>query len=106
MLVCEPKRCVSNVDRMALEHLKSSGIIFTKGTQPKQAKVKSARRGKVGFKALTPTGWYAGACDQCGKATGNKHSSHPYGMALCEKCLKVHVVSVSNGLKPSDEIKW
>lgn len=101
MLVCEPRRCSSNVDRMALEHLRAAGVIFAK---PKAEK--KLPKGRIGWKRLNPTGWAKGHCDQCGCYESSVGHSHPYGMALCGDCLMIHYKSITAGLKPSDEVSW
>lgn len=105
MLICDPRKCVSNVDRMALEHLRAAGVIVpNKAGRPRVEKRIPNKR--VGWKRLNPTGWSKGACDQCGKASGTSAQNHPYGMALCPHCLAIHTASIAAGLKPTDEIKW
>lgn len=103
MLVCEEKRIVSNVDRMAFDHLRAAGIIFTKSARPRVDK--KVPKSRVGWKKLIPTGWYAGACDQCGKDHGTRQD-WPYNMALCNACARVHTHSVQMGLKPSDDVRF
>ena len=107
MLVCDPRKCVSNVDRLAVEHLQAAGIISHRPAgRPKVEK--KLPKGKVGWKKFNPTGWFPKSklCDQCGKAPGSEGKLHPYGMLLCGDCLKVHFVSITAGLKSTDEIRW
>lgn len=107
MLICDPRRIVSNVDRMAYEHLLAAGILHAnKAGRPRVEK--KLPKSRVGWKKLNPTGWFpkGNICDQCGKNKGHEGKMHPYGMCLCGDCLKVHFVSVTAGLKPTDDISW
>jgi hypothetical protein len=87
MLVCEPRRIVSNVDRMAYEHLVAAGIIHpNKAGRPKVQK--KLPKGRVGWKKLDPMR-KGGACQQCGDAP----SQVPVGLPksedpkLCDRCF-------------------
>lgn len=110
MMILEPRKLVSNVDKMAFEHLKSIGAIIPKGAgRPKSTAARKIPKARVGWKKLNPTGWFAGAkdiCDQCASRGGFKHQENPYGMNLCPVCKRVHQDSVAKGLKPSDEVMF
>lgn len=103
MLVCDPKRAISNVDRMAIEHLEAAGVIFAKDRTQRHTK---KPKGKIGWKKLNPTGWNKGRCDQCGKDSGIVTPGNPYSMALCPKCEKVHQDSINRGMKPNEDVNW
>ena len=63
MLICDPRKIVSNVDRMAYEHLLSVGIIHpNKAGRPRGEKKIPQKR--VGWKKLGPM--RDGSCGQCG----------------------------------------
>lgn len=103
MLVCDPKRASSNVDRMALDHLKAAGVIFAKDRTKRHTK---NPKGKIGWKRLNPTGWDKGRCDQCGKAAGIVTPGNPYHMALCPKCESVHKQAIKCGMKRNEDVNW
>lgn len=102
MLTCDPKRCVSNADRMALDHLKAAGIIFTPVKRPKAVKPPSKPR--IGWKKFGPM--RKGFCAQCGGDSCTVPGDWPYGMKLCRDCANVHLHSIRAGLKPNDDVNW
>lgn len=107
MLICEPRRIVSNVDRMAYDHLVRAGVIYpNKAGRPRSDK--KVPKARIGWKRLNPTGWHPKGtmCDQCGASSGSENKLHPYGMRLCPDCFQVHAVSIDRGLRPTDEINW
>ncbi len=107
-MVLEPRKLVSNVDKMAYEHLKSIGAIIPKGAgRPKSTSPRKIPKSRVGWKKLDPFKGSA-ICEQCGGHRGNfrAQGSWPYSMTLCDYCSKVHLDSVAKGLKPSDEINF
>jgi hypothetical protein len=88
MLVCEPRRIVSNVDRMAYDHLLAAGIIHpNKAGRPKvQKKLPKAR---IGWKKLGPM--RNGGCKQCGDAPSQVPAGLPKSEdpSLCDRCFAV-----------------
>ncbi len=104
MLICDPSLAVSNVDRMAIQHLQRAGIIYTRRKAPKTPR---APRGRIAWKALEATGWKtAGGCRQCGASGGLADGYGPYMMKLCQRCLAIHEKSIRAGLTPNEEISW
>ena len=105
MLVCDPSLATSNVDRMAIAHLRQAGVIFTKQPKPKAIR---APKGRIAWKSLEATGYRLNpkGCRQCGASEGHESPLNPYKMALCGRCLGVHARSIEAGLKPTDEIFW
>lgn len=100
MFVADKKGLGSNVDRMAWDHLVKAGVIRARA--PKNP---APKKGRIGWKRLDATN--KGGCTQCGCGGQiSKASFIPYGMSLCEGCLKVHAHSIDMGLRPSDEVKW
>jgi hypothetical protein len=97
MLVCDPRRIVSNVDRMAYDHLVAARIIYpNKAGRPKienelpKRKIGWEKKGRVGWKKLGSMR-KGGACQQCGDAP----SQVPVGLPksedpkLCDRCFAV-----------------
>lgn len=99
MLICETRRIVSNVDKMAFQHLLDAGIIHpNKAGRPRVEK--KLPKARVGWKKLGPM--RNGSCGQCGDEgtidaqTGyNKHQTRDLGghAKLCERCYAVLVKS-------------
>ena len=88
MLICEPRKIVSNVDRMAYEHLLAAGIIHhNKAGRPRTEK--KIPKSRVGWKKLGPM--RSGFCVQC----GDNESQVPAGLPksedpnLCDRCFAV-----------------
>lgn len=109
MMILEPRKLVSNVDKMAYNHLVSIGAIIPKGAgRPKSTAARKIPKSRVGWKRLDAAGWSKGSklCVQCGRSEGNDSKMHPYGMRLCGDCLRVHMVSVDRGLRSSDDITF
>lgn len=104
MLVCDPSLAISNVDRMAIQHLQQAGIIFTRRKAPKPPRTP---RGRIAWKALEATNWkHSDGCRQCGYGVAQSHADYPYGMKLCLRCATVHFNSIRAGLAPNDEISF
>ena len=103
MFVADKKGLGSNVDKMAWDHLVKAGVI--REPKARESKKPAPKKGRIGWKRLDATNKLG--CTQCGGGGQiSKASFIPYGMSLCEGCLKVHAHSIDMGLRPSDEVKW
>lgn len=108
MLVCEPRKIVSNVDRMAYGHLVAAGIIHSnKAGRPRVEK--KIPKGRIGWKKLGPM--RGGSCGQCGdegtidaQIGYGKHQTRDLGghSKLCDRCYAVLVNSRKHWLANED----
>jgi hypothetical protein len=104
-LIVDHDRITSNVDRMAIEHLRQAGILVPRGPGRPKAPKKIAKA-RIGWRNLDP--FKGSLCRQCGGRFGHERAegSWPYAMVLCQHCASVHTRSLDAGLKPSQEVFW
>lgn len=104
VLICDPRKAVSRVDKMAIEHLRAAGIIVPQPAgRPKKETAKKLPKGRVGWKRLDP--FVRSGCRQCGSGS-SVPGNWPYSMSLCSRCAQIHLNSIKAGLKSSDEVRF